>query len=260
MNPQAKPSPVWSPRTWWGVVLGLLGLQLGLLWAVGGRQPIAPRPAKTAPRLAFAAPAAAEWLELQDPTLFVHGHGHSFAGAGWMQAPRLVYEAPEPVEAPRWLTLDAQALGGTLRQHIQANAARARLWLSRPDAPLATPDAAIMPATAAASALWVGGDLAGRPLRSPLPPLPAWDHTDLLTNSVVRVLVDASGQVVSHVLLAASGRAEADALALAVARSARFQPLPEGTSQSLDTLSPGVLVFEWQTLPLPPTNAPTAQP
>lgn len=248
----------WSGRRWWGAVLGLLGLQLGLLCWLGGRQPIRPRPATGAPQWQFAGPAAAEWLALQDPTLFVHGHARGFAGAGWMQVAVPAYQPLEPVEAPHWLALESQPLGQILRQYVQAHPAGARFWLSRPEPPLVGAEADTPPASIARSALRVTGGLIGRRMAS-APPLPGWEQGDLLTNSVVRVLVDAAGQVVSPVLLASSGRAEADALALAVARALHFEPLPQDTARSKDVLCSGELVFEWQTLPVSPTNPPASQ-
>jgi len=78
---------------------------------------------------------------------------------------------------------------------------------------------------------------------------------DLLTNTVVQVLVDADGNVVSPALLPpGSGDSRADQRALEVARTARFQPL-RGSSPALTV---GVLVFEWRTVAL--TNAPASNP
>lgn len=259
MNASARPSPAWSARTWWCVVLALFCLQLGLLFWLGSRQPVKPRAAIGAPEWRFAGPTAAEWLALQDPTLFVHGHARGFAGAAWMPVPVPAYQPPESAESPRWLALDARPLGEILRQYVQANPAMVRMWLSRPAPPLAQPAAGATSAIGTASAVRVVGDLAGRQMLSK-PFLRGWEQADLLTNSVVRVLVDAAGLVVSPVLLASSGRPEADALALEVAREVRFEPLRGGSPPASGGLCSGELVFEWQTLPVAPTNEPVVKP
>jgi len=83
--------------------------------------------------------------------------------------------------------------------------------------------------------------------------------TDLLANSSVQVVVDANGNVLSAVLtqdpgrspvLSApgSGSAEADRLALDLAKSVRFAPLPRKAGLA-PRLMVGTIVLEWQTIP-----------
>ena len=82
------------------------------------------------------------------------------------------------------------------------------------------------------------------------PHLPSWPASDLLTNSVVQVWVDADGQSLSPaLLLPGSGSREADQLAIKLSRTARFAPLPSNRAE----LTPGTLIFEWHTVP--PTNS-----
>ena len=68
------------------------------------------------------------------------------------------------------------------------------------------------------------GDLAQRRLLAPLD-LRSWTSRDILTNSVVRLLVDAEGLPLSVTLLSGSGAQEADQHALDQAKAARFEPL-----------------------------------
>ena len=78
------------------------------------------------------------------------------------------------------------------------------------------------------------GDLAQRRLLTPLE-LRSWTNPDILTNSVVQVVVDAEGRPVSVTLLSGSGSQAADQYALEQARAARFEPLsrnPAGTALS----------------------------
>jgi len=97
--------------------------------------------------------------------------------------------------------------------------------------------------------------------------LPSWPGADLLTNSVVQVLADAAGKVVSHKLLrlesGSKDQQDADQWALKQARAARFTPLPpseDTAANPLRQLSRGALVFEWHTVPRSATNAPPANP
>jgi hypothetical protein len=74
----------------------------------------------------------------------------------------------------------------------------------------------------------------------------------LLTNTVVRTVVNRSGQAVATVLIAGSGLVDADQYAIREAKGARFSPGATGRAQA--EYSSGNLVFRWHTQPL--TNAP----
>jgi len=136
--------------------------------------------------------------------------------------------------------------------------------------PLGEPEWALfepasLPLSPEQSRLRVEGGLAGRRLLATLD-LPAWQHSDVLTNTIVQVLVNAEGRPVSVTLLPpGSGLTTADDHALAQARTARFEPASAGGQEGqplpppLAHLAWGSLVFEWHTLPLPPTNAPAAK-
>jgi TonB family protein len=79
---------------------------------------------------------------------------------------------------------------------------------------------------------------------------------DLLTNTVVQIVVNGAGKPVSLSVLSKSGLPEADEEAIKLARLARFQPLPmtgsHAVTNALADLNWGKLVFEWHTGPLPP--------
>ena len=107
----------------------------------------------------------------------------------------------------------------------------------------------------------VEGELAGRRLLKPIE-LPSWPHTEILTNSIVQIIVDADGWTISPgALLSGSGLNEADQYALRLARVARFESVrPLGPAHATNPASRpmwGKLIFEWQTVPFsnaPPTN------
>src|SRR5206468_1261247 len=68
----------------------------------------------------------------------------------------------------------------------------------------------------------VTGDLSSRPwrLRIDVPPVA---HAELLSNTVVEVVVNRAGFVLTHTLLSSCGSTGADQLALALSKMARFQ-------------------------------------
>jgi outer membrane biosynthesis protein TonB len=76
---------------------------------------------------------------------------------------------------------------------------------------------------------------------------------ELLTNTVLRVVVGADGLVASAIQVKqppGSGSEKADREALDFAKAMRFAPLPAGTL----TPSIGTIVFEWH---IAPTNSPS---
>lgn len=101
------------------------------------------------------------------------------------------------------------------------------------------------------SVLQLSQSLAARGLVSHID-LPSWTNADLLTNSVVGVMVDAQGRTFPGALLSSSGATPADTYAFKVARAARFAPLENPGPQAsnpLKGLTWGELIFEWHTSP-----------
>ena len=261
MNATAVASRPWSRRKWWGVVLGLFALQILLLAWFGSRGPFQPRPVSPAPQLNLAGGAASELLALTDPTLFAQGSPHGFSGASWMRIPVPEYQPPEWTEAPRLLALNEQQLGADFRRFVRTNQPFTPAFIAKSPPRLAVPATEeLRPATSAPSTLRIEDDLIGRELQSS-PALPPQAATDLLTDSIVQVLVNGDGNVVSEVLLASSGKLAADEKALALARAAQFEPLLRtNAAQASTNLTHGTLVFTWQTVLLPTSNAPPAHP
>jgi hypothetical protein len=241
---------------------------VGLIFAFGDRRPVLPRPPRPAPELRLAI-GSNELLELHDPTLFALPHPKGFAAAAWREISQTGFPPPfRWTEPPRWLALPVKQLGDTLWSFVQTNSfARVEFeTLPAPDWPRLA--AWLENAPAPPSRLRAVGPLARRALLNPLQ-LPSRPGTELLTNSVVQVLVDAAGNVVSHTLLRPESgskdpdQQQADQRALELAKAARFAPLPPAGRAPTNLLGPftrGTLIFEWHTVPRPVTNAPPANP
>jgi hypothetical protein len=262
------PSPGrWPLHRWWLLIALVFAAHVGLIFALGDRRPMAPRPPGPALELQLAI-GSNEWLALNDPTLFALPHPRGFTAAVWRQISHDEFPPFRWAEPPRWLALPVEQLGDTLRRFGQTNTFARFDFEALPAPDLASPAAWPETTPAPPSGLRVAGDLARRELQNPIQ-LPSWSSADLLTNSVVQVLVDAAGNVVSHTLLhPESGSKDpdqqrADERALELARAARFAPLPpagDGPANPLRRLSRGALIFEWRTVARPATNAPPAKP
>jgi TonB family protein len=195
----------------------------------------------------------AESMAIQDPTTFALVNPHGFSGEAWLNIPPFEHRLADWMSPPYWLKPTTDGLGAAFSQFVSSNTVSA-LALAEG----AMPPAFLLPLVSSLlptqSTLRVEGDLAHRPLMSPIK-LTGVRHHDLLSNSVVRVMVNRSGRVLSHALLASSGSADADQLALDLSRTARFNHSPNDTGSVRDPsgLAWGKLIFKWVTLPI--TNA-----
>jgi TonB family protein len=200
-----------------------------------------------------------ELLALQDPTLFVLPHRDNFSGEAWLKAPAQEFAPTNWTEPPLPLPLPPEELGAAFATFMQTNSPSR----FHPNTGALIDGADLgpvpMPPITNSFTLRVEGDLAKLRLLTLLR-LPPQTSADLLTNTVVQVLVDAQGYPFSAVVLSKSGSDAADADALALAKTVRFEPAETPALGVVlpDKMTSGKLIFEWQTQPPPATNAPPA--
>lgn len=244
----------WSTRRWTAVLVSLLAAHAAGLWWFGAHQRLPTRQPDRVPEWTLADPRITALWPLLDPTLFVQGHPQSFSGPAWMRLPEVTYQPTIPLEPPRFLVPTAARVAQSFQ-----NTWVPRGWNPSPMAIRVQPP----PQT---GGLVPRSPLTDRPsrlsltdwdepvrLRTPPPSLPGWAAPDLLTNTVVRVLVEPSGRVLSAVLVSSSGWEPADQYALATAQQLEFDFPNRPTTQTPAPAEPirGILIFQWQTLPPP---------
>jgi hypothetical protein len=191
----------------------------------------------------------AGFSELSDPALFALPSLDGFSRAGWLTYKPPPEEFAEMPHEPKWLNVDAEGLGRSFAAYVATNMP-APIRISDQSMPVL---ARLRPRAAAelefpASELHIAGALAHRKLLT-RPDLPSWAHTDVLTNSVVHLLVDADGALLSAALVSGSGLKEADNYAVAVAKRLRFKP-----ERARETITSGAATFRWHTVPASVTN------
>jgi hypothetical protein len=243
----------WPLSRWLLLILLAFTAHIALIFIFGARKPITPMTVKNAPKLELAV-GSSEWLKLNDPTLFALPNIEGFAGPAFIEPPHVQFRQLEWTEKPRYLPLPVGALGAVFKQFMETNRFATLKFDLRPSPRFTVPLVPLEPRFAETSTLRVEGDIARRPLLTPLK-LPSWPYADVIAPSRVQVLVNGAGEVVSAVLLPSnySGEvhdADADQHALALARAARFAPA--------SGLTLGKLIFNWCTIPPPATNAPSA--
>jgi len=253
----ALPSPhAWSRRRWI-IIIGLVfAAHIGLIFVFSDRRPALSRPPTSGTTLGLAENYD-ELLALNDPTLFALPHRKGFAGTTWLRVPEVTLQPFGWTEPPQYLALPMKELGLSFARLMNTNLQTSfeLETSSTPALPVPT-EAEPGMEMRTNSTLRLGNGLSGRRLLNP-PVLRSWSSPDLLTNNVVQVLVDADGRVMSAIRLSklpGSGLEETDKEALELARTARFEPLPD--QRAGPTL--GTMIFEWHSLP--PTNAPASTP
>jgi hypothetical protein len=266
----------WTRVHWLAAIAIVFALHVTLIFIFGARKPIAPAPVKNAPSMALAG-GSSDTLPGPNATLFALPDRNGFSGLMWAPPP-LSFHQQDWTEDPHWLAdsspLAVTELGEAFRHYIQTNHFAKTTFEFNQSPPLMVPVIKPQPILAQESTLRVAGDIANRPLLNPAK-LPSWPGSDVIAPSVVQVLVDAAGSVVSATLLPPVNSwepsavrdtveplpardAEADARAVDIARNTRFAPLTAHAgslgSQPLTHLSVGQLIFNWQVVPVTPAN------
>jgi hypothetical protein len=245
-------------------MVGLVfALQLSLIYWLGRPQHSRVPRRDVAPVLQLANETASRLLAFNDPTLFALPHQQGFSGLAWLTMPEPDFHPFRWEEPPRVLALNQASLGEDFRNFMATNRPTDVAQFSQPELKFKVPSVEPSGPLTTRSALSLIGDLTGRRLLV-APELPSWPSADMVSNSVVQVLVAADGRPISATLLKPPGSAstEADQYALRAVSKVRFEPI-----SSADPLNPlagialGQLLFEWQTVPLPVTNStPDATP
>jgi TonB family protein len=247
----------WTVRRWVGVLVLVFLAQLILIVSLGKRGPVQARSGSGPSVLKLAANPSREFLELEDPTLFALPHIQGFSGKAWLKVEgtsmtNFVWSEPE-----KWLGVQLEPLGAAFREFMATNRF-ASLEMQQTLGPeLTVPEGRQMAPPMVQSSMRLTGELAARRLLTRLD-LPSWpprtnalNELDLVTNTVVQVVVNAAGRPVSATLLGRSGSEAADERAMSEARTARFAPLAGGENEAMTNpianLTWGRMVFEWAT-------------
>jgi hypothetical protein len=257
-----EPRP-WAWRRWSGLVAFIFVVQLGLIFWLGSRTPISPRPSTTALTLRLDGQIPAELQALNDPTLFTLAHPEGFAGQMWWKIPGREFRPFEWSAPTNQFPLAVDRLGSISNRLFEGSEFPALPLPALPEASPTLPNVPALTVVADQSVLLLEDGLAQRRLLTPLEPKPC-TNADILANSVVRVGVDDGGRPVSVTLLSGSGSPTADKSALDQAWAARFEPLRRDpiapALKPTSHLTWGKMIFRWHTVPMPPASAAVASP
>ncbi|HOX57044.1 MAG TPA: energy transducer TonB [Candidatus Paceibacterota bacterium] len=253
----------WSRGRWWSLVALIFGVQLALIFWLGQTSPLRPLPAANGLTLRLGENASSELLTLRDPTLFVLPHPQEIPATARLKAPQPQLHSfawPETTKPPLFA---ADQLGAAINRFVPTNDFLPLLSLARPEPQPTLPGVPSPLLSAGQSMVRLEGALARRELIAPLN-LRSWASREILTNSVVQLIVDADGLPHSVTLLSGSGSRDADTHALHLAGAARFEPLSRSpgapTPHPTAQLSWGRMIFLWHTVPPPRTNSPGLSP
>jgi hypothetical protein len=242
----------------------VFALQAGALFWFGRGAAAPTQTVTTAPTFRLGDAHSQALAAVEDPTLFVLPHAQSFPEESWMKADEQPFEPKVWNEPLRWLKLSPEKLGAAFVAFVQSLPTLPEENISLPEATLTYPNLPLVRTVEAQSQLRIEGELASRRLLNH-PALPAQVNAGAapLTSSVVQLLVDPQGNVLSALLLdSGSGSADADEDALNIAKALRFESVapagPERAAAPRSRLTLGSAIFEWQSVP--PTNGPAIVP
>lgn len=251
MTSQVIEGRAWTRRRWALAVGAVIGVQVLLILLLENRSSAVPRKTYAAADIRWVDHISLAPLAVGDPTLFVFPHAEGFSGEGWLNrsySPQL--NAPVLTEPPRLLALSAETLGASFREFVASNVVPTFAAVSSAAPAIDAPVPFAMPTVAAKSELRIEGGLKDRRLLAE-PQLHPWTNSELLTNTIVQVLVNGRGDVVSSNLRQSCGLKAADDFALNFCQTARFEPIGSAAT----AVAFGTMTFVWQTLPPPATNA-----
>jgi hypothetical protein len=246
---------------WLAVALVFVAQVAVILW-VGNPPPVPPLKVPAPPVVHLSGSGSEELLALQDPTLFVLPHRDNFSGDAWLKIPPQKFTPTNWSEPPRPLLLPIEQLGTAFVTFMQTNRPPRYQLALESGMETGPDDTSVAQSISVPSAMRVEGDLARLSLLTHFR-LPPQTNSELLTNTVVQLLVNAEGHPFSPVIWSGSGNADADALALTnYAKAVRFAPAQEAAlgTVPMDKMTVGKLIFEWQTVPPAPTNGPSSNP
>jgi hypothetical protein len=257
-------SESWSRKRLWTVVAFVFAVQAALVFRWRDRPPVPVTEAVPGPLIHLINARPEDLPGVEDPTLFVLPHEQSFSGAFWMKVPSREIRVENPPEPLAWLPVSGQPFGMEFARFVQTNSTTSFQTIVQIEPALVMPDVPPAIPISMPSTLRIEGDLARRRLLSRVE-LPPQENRDLLTNSLVRLAVDARGNTLSALpFQPGCGSTNADQLALQIARTARFESIepagPDRLKQPKPNVTFGTMIFEWQTVPPASEPSPASPP
>jgi hypothetical protein len=263
--------PSWTWSRWFGWVFVVFVSQLALIFWLGDRKPFVAEKETAGPGLTLAANLKSEVLALADPTLFALPHQQGFSGPAWLNAsPGLKppLDSLETEESAPPLALETS--GTDFAEFIATNHFNSFQHFAKSAPALTIARSSSDTGLSAKSMLRQLEGLASRRLISAVD-LPSWPvrtnlmkDPDILTNTVIQLVVNAEGKPISAALISSSGLQDADKYAMEKSLSLRFEPMdgtgPESLTNPLAHLTWGQLSFDWLTVSTAGTNEAIAKP
>jgi TonB family protein len=226
---------------WLLIAAGLTLLQAAAIFWMGDRSPAEAVQSGAVPPVRLV-----DWdlaSALSDPVLLALPTANGFAGVGWRVAVDPGYVAEDWTEPLRWLGHSETNLARVLLSAASVGIGRG-VSADKPAPQLAQRSVPRLPLAGETRVRLEGGE-GDWEWAVPFA-VPSVAHSNVLSETVVQVTTDPSGQVFSAVVLRSSGSKSADQRALALVKAARFRVSRGGRMDR--SWNWARVIFEWQTL------------
>lgn len=240
-EPGSSDSPQWG---WWVAVV--FGVQAVFLWWVSSGDPVERE--RNEASLLQVDLELVEALAIEEPMSLGQPRTNGFS-AVWLKPPLIQHEFARwaPPEIP--LPPETNVVEVIVQEALEKKPVPEFRSFEKP-APKLTHISVPPLRQEERSQLVLRGELVERRLMGPVDLKAAWEHDTFLRPTRVQVMVDSMGRVMNGVLLAESGHAPADAVAMELAlKKIRFNAVTNSK-----VYASGELVFQWHTDPASVTN------
>ncbi len=248
----------WSKQRWWITILFVFALHIGAVFGLNAR--VSPTQFSLPPKLNFSMITSgavygtnAVTDPWSSPTLLVLPSAEGFSAKTWITLPAPPHQFAVWDEPIRFLRRDTNWVSRSALEMVPIAGRRVSESPDRAPPTVAEP-AEAEPLLPTQSTVRVSGGLESRQLVKSIEPLRV-AHNDVLSNTVIEVMVNSAGYILGAEVTASSGVKSVDQWAVRLLDAARFNSLPRGSANAF-----GRITFQWATVDPAATNTPVFKP
>jgi len=180
---------------------------------------------------------------LFNPSGFAMANPNGFSKIAWLQVKQYPHNYYEWKEEPFWLQPIASLLGNEVTNLLRLNKPTPQVTIFETPPKLLSISRAEVPSPLPKSTFTIEGNISKRTLIY-APELPLFECSNVFSSSVVYVVINNDGFVLSPILVNESGFPPADSAAIELAKKFRFEPIKSENNKLMPQF--GKIIFNWR--------------